>query len=112
MASGYEYLKRALLDEDRFLFKRFAVQNRPCPTRFDLYDNAEALNLAILLGDRTFARSLLESVIRTFCDALDIYSQIDFVGGRRNKNTLRWAVMPFLCAASQMIPTGVSWQPA
>ncbi|HYM08911.1 MAG TPA: hypothetical protein VEU11_20330 [Terriglobales bacterium] len=103
VAVGYAYLKRSFLDERIFLFKRFSVKNKPGLVRFDLYDNAEALNLALLLGDACLAQSLLASVLEHFCRGLDIYSQIDVFGGRRNKNTLRWAVMPFLYAVSQMV---------
>jgi hypothetical protein len=99
---GYEYLKRNMLDADNFLFRRFAVSNKPSIVKFDLYDNAEALNLAMLLGDTPLAEKLLQSVSSHFCDGLDIYSQIDLIGARRNRNMLRWAVMPFLYAVSQI----------
>lgn len=101
--AGYSYLKRELLDEKRLLFRRFSVRNKPGLVQFDLYDNAEALNLALLLGDRDFAGKLLTSILATFSRGADLYSQIDFLGVRRGRNTLRWAVMPFLYAASQVI---------
>lgn len=102
VAGGYEYLKRNMLDERRFLFTRFAVSNKPGLVKFDLYDNAEALNLALLMEDHDLARKLARSVAEHFLDGSDIYSQIDVFGARRSKNTLRWAVMPFLYAISQM----------
>ena len=102
-AAGYSYLKKVFLNEDRFLFKRFAVKNKPGLVRFDLYDNAEALNVALLVGDSDLAGRLLCSVLKHFSSGNDIYSQIDFLGIRRNKNTLRWAVMPFLHAASVLV---------
>ncbi len=102
VSSGYEYVKTAFFDERHFLFKRFSVSNKPGLVRFDLYDNAEVLNLAFLLGDSELFQSLLASVIEHFCRGLDIYSQIDFMGRLRNNNTLRWAVMPFLYAVSQV----------
>jgi len=106
VAAGYEYLRKAFLDEQHFLFKRFSIANKPGLVRFDLYDNAEILNLALLLGDFRLAQSLLASIIQRFCRGIDVYSQIDFIGARRNKNTLRWAVMPFLYAVSQMVAAG------
>lgn len=106
VAAGYEYLRKSFLDERHFLFKRFSVRNKPGLVRFDLYDNAEMLNLALLVGDSRLAQSLLASVLQHFCRGLDVYSQIDFIGGRRNKNTLRWAVMPFLYAVSQIVQAG------
>ncbi len=103
VAAGYRHLLGAFLDPSRFLFKRFSVRNKAGLVRYDLYDNAEALNLALLLGRRDLAGRLIASIVKTFCQGPDIYSQIDFMGGRKNKNTLRWAVMPFLYAASQMV---------
>ena len=101
--AGYKYLHSRMLDTRHFLFKRFSVTNKPSLVKFDLYDNAEVLNLALLLGDRRVADKLLASVIRHFCSGTDIYSQIDLFGARRSKNTLRWAVMPFLYALSQCV---------
>jgi len=98
--SGYVYLKRALLDTNRVLFRRFSVANKQGLVRFDLYDNAEALNLAQLLGDRALTGPLAESILRHFVKDREIYSQIDIFGVRRGKNFLRWAAMPFLYAAS------------
>ena len=101
--AGYRYVKSAFLDEERWLFRRFSLANKPGIVQFDLYDNAEVLNLAVLREDWDFARRLLDSIRANFCRGMDVYSQIDLTGTLRNRNTLRWAVMPFLHAASQMI---------
>jgi hypothetical protein len=103
IAAGYTYVKRAFLDEKRWLFRRFSLANKPGIVRFDLYDNAEVLNLTALLGDRDLAVLLLDSIRANFCRGMDVYSQIDLTGTLRNRNTLRWAVLPFLHAASQVI---------
>jgi hypothetical protein len=103
VAAGYEYLKRELFDKSQVLFRRFSIRNKPGLVRFDMYDNAEALNLALLLRDEQMAGALLDSVVKHFCRGTDVYSQIDVIGSLRRKNTLRWAVMPFLYAASQMV---------
>lgn len=103
ISAGYSYMREAFLDSSRMLFRRFSVKNKPGLVHFDLYDNAEVLNLAILLSDHELLRDLVPSVIRRFCEGMDVYSQIDVFGCRRNKNTLRWAVMPFLYAASQLV---------
>jgi len=102
VSEGYAYLKRALFDEQRFLFRRFSIANKRGLVRFDLYDNAEALNLALLRGDYGFAERLNASIVKHFVNGRDIYSQIDVFGRQRGKNTLRWAVMPYLYAASEM----------
>ncbi|MBV9226849.1 MAG: hypothetical protein JOY85_22660 [Acidobacteriaceae bacterium] len=101
--AGYNYLLGTLLDKEHFLFRRFSVKNKPGLVKFDLYDNAEVLNLAFLLGDYQLAQKLLYSIRKHFCRGLNIYSQIDLTGALRNKNTLRWAAMPFLYAASNLL---------
>jgi hypothetical protein len=103
VSAGYEYIKRAFLNERSFLFTRFSLKNKPGLVKFDLYDNAEVLNLSVLLGDMTLAIPLVESIVTHFCRDSNVYSQIDYLGIRRKKNTLRWAVMPFLYAASSLI---------
>jgi hypothetical protein len=101
VARGYEYLKGAVVDPRYNLCRRFAVANKPSPIKFDLYDNAEMLNLAHLMGDRDLNRRILASVRAHFVDGMNVYSNIDIFGIRRNRNMLRWAVMPFLRAVSQ-----------
>lgn len=103
LQAGYHYLKSAFLDQKYFLFRRFSVRNKPGIVRFDLYDNAEGLQLALLLGDKPFARKLAASIVHHFCEGRTIYSEIDFLGMKHRQNTLRWAVMPFLYAASILI---------
>lgn len=101
--NGYQYLRKAFLDEKYWLFRRFSLSNKPSIIKFDLYDNAEALNLALLLGDGGLARRLTESVSRYFRKGNDIYSQLDILNVRKNRNMLRWAVMPYLYALSKTI---------
>ena len=100
---GYEYLKENLLDHRCCLFRRFSISNKPNMIRFDLYDNAEMLYLGVLMDDKALVEKLAASIQSNFCDGLDVYSQIDLFGSRKNKNTLRWAVMPYLDALSEMI---------
>jgi hypothetical protein len=102
VASGYRYIYDSLFDRSTYLFKRFSVRNKPTLICFDLYDNAEALNLAVLLNENESDR-LLSSIVRHFCRDLNVYSQIDIFGILRNRNTLRWAVLPFLFAGSEYL---------
>ena len=99
---GYRYLQDEFFDDGYVLFRRFSLQNKPSIVKFDLYDNAEMLSLAILLNDQELTGRLDASIRRTFCDGNDIYSQIDVFGRRHNKNTLRWAVMPYVYALSKL----------
>jgi hypothetical protein len=98
---GYEYVKRALYDVRVGLFRRFSLANKPGLVKYDLYDNAEMLNLALLLGDDRFAEDLGAAIQRHFCLGEDVYSVIDWLGRHKNRNMLRWAVMPYLLALSQ-----------
>lgn len=102
IARGYAYLKENFRVKENGLFKRFSVANKPSLVRYDLYDNAEMLNLAILLGDSALVESLPPVIDKNFVSGEDIFSQIDFLGIRRNRNHLRWAVMPYLYALSQL----------
>lgn len=102
IARGYAYILRNFKVQETGLFKRFTVANKPGLIRYDLYDNAEMLNLAILLGDTSLARTLAEAIEKHFVSGSEVFSKIDWFGFRRNRNMLRWAVMPFLYALSQL----------
>jgi hypothetical protein len=98
--NGYEYLLNNLYDSEQGLFRRFSVAHKIDLVKFDLYDNAEMLNLAYLYGDMKIYRSLEENIRRYFVKGRNIYSVIDIFNNRRNSNMLRWAVMPYLHALS------------
>jgi len=100
--NGYRYLIDNFFVTEKGLFKRFSKNNKPNVVKFDLYDNAEMLNLGFLLNDRQLIRRLSHTIECSFCEGDDIYSQIDVFGFKRNKNMLRWAVMPYLFALSEL----------
>jgi len=101
LSSGYAYLKSNLYDDKTGLFRRFALKNKPGVIQFDLYDNAEMLNLALLLGDGDLVDRLVNSIFLYFVAGKGrIYTKIDLFGFKRDLNTLRWAVMPFIYALS------------
>jgi hypothetical protein len=97
---GYDYVKKNFFDPKYKMFKRFTISNKPSIVKFDLYDNAEVLHLAILLGDWKTAKNLNKVLQEKVVVGKDIYSVIDIFNSRRNKNTLRWAAMPYLYALS------------
>lgn len=101
IARGYKYLKENFLDKRRGLFKRFSITDRPSLVKYDLYDNAEMLNLSVLLRDTNLKEALSASIKNNFVTGGDIYSHIIFPNLRINKNTLRWAVFPYLYALSK-----------
>ncbi len=97
---GYTYVKDNFYNSRTGLFKRFSLSNKPSIVKFDLYDNAELLHLAILLNDQELVSSLSTTIRKTFVKSDSIYSIIDILNIKRNKNTLRWAVMPYIYALS------------
>lgn len=98
IANGYRYLKDCFWDDARKLFKRFSVTDRLSLIKFDLYDNAEMLNLAILLKDDELIDKLSGSIENNFVANNNIYSHIIFPNRKTDRNTLRWAVFPYLFA--------------
>ena len=105
---GYDYLKNNFFDNKARLFRRFTLSNKPSLIKYDLYDNAEMFNLACLYDDHAVISSLSASIKTNFCKGKDIYSQIVEPGLLRNKNMLRWAVMPYIHALSQLISKDVT----
>lgn len=101
--AGYDYLKQNHIDERYGLYRRFSLKNRPMAVRFDLYDNAEMLNLVVLMKDEELIVNLSNRIKRHFHRGRDIYSHIDLFGVKRSKNHLRWAVMPYLYALSEAL---------
>jgi len=97
---GYRYIKDNFFVAEAGLFKRFTLTYTPALVRFDLYDNAEMLNLAKLMGDHKLSHALATAIQDRFVHRGDVFSQIDRWGFRRNKNMLRWAVLPYLYALS------------
>lgn len=94
--SGWNYLKEHMFDSTVRLFRRFSVANKPGVISYDLYDNAEAWNIALLLQDENIVQILRESIPSRFYSGKKIYSQIDCCGFRCGSCLLRWAIMPYL----------------
>lgn len=101
LRKGYQYVKTSCYDEKKGLFKRFAKENKPSIVKFDLYDNGEVLSLAKLLKDEEIVGTLEQKIEASFIRNNSLYSVIDILGLKKNKDTLRWAVMPYVLAKSQ-----------
>lgn len=93
---GYSYLKSNLWDRKMGMYKRFSVSNKPGFINFDLYDNAEMLQCAVLINDIEEAKKIAFAIRKYFIYKNKIYSGIDIFGKRRNPNMLRWAILPYL----------------
>lgn len=97
---GYDYIMQNFYDADKKIFKRYTIKDNPSLILYDLYDNAEMLQLSLLMNDLETANNLLKNIKQGFIKNKIIYSVIDIFGIRHNKNTLRWAVLPYLYSLS------------
>ena len=97
---GFKYILDKFIDNEYGLYKRFSIKNKLSFTKFDLYDNAEVLNLLKMTGDTESSKKLEAAINSFFKDGEKIYSSIDYLGIKRNEGTLRWAVMPYLYSLS------------
>jgi hypothetical protein len=97
---GCRYIFERFIDKKHGLYKRFTLNNKLSFTKFDLYDNAEVLNIMKMTGDTESAKKLEAAINSYFIDGGKIYSAIDVLGKKRNEDTLRWAVMPYLYSLS------------
>lgn len=103
ISRGWEYLKKHMYDPQEKLFRRFSLANKLGIIKYDLYDNAEALNVAELLGDDSFSAELKQSINEHFMTEKTIFSRIDIWNRRFAPDHLRWAVMPYLLALSNAL---------
>ena len=99
---GFNYLLNNFYDSKSGLFRRFSISNKPSIVKFDLYDNAEVLNIFYLLEKENDFKSLNYSIVDNFFLKEDIYSIIDIFNFKRYKNTLRWAVIPYICSITKL----------
>lgn len=99
---GVSYLKENFYDQKTGLYKRFSITNKPSFIKWDLYDNAEMLNLLYLTNDIEAANDLNKSIQHQFIYNSKIYSQINYFNKKRKKHTLRWAVMPYIYALTYL----------
>jgi len=99
---GYSYIIDNFLDQKYYLFKRFSKSNKLSLVKFDLYDNAEMLNIALMLDDTQTVDRLSRSIREHFIDKRGIASVIDSIGKLKNYNHFRWAVVPYLYALSKV----------
>jgi rhamnogalacturonyl hydrolase YesR len=101
LKKGVEYILKNFYDGKHGLFRRFVINDKPTLIKYDLYDNAEVLNILKLLKYKNKVIELEKNIRNNFIRNNDIYSQIDIFGIRRNRNMLRWAVLPYLLAKTQ-----------
>lgn len=93
---GIDYIIRHLLDSNIFLVKRFSISSNISLVKYDIYDQAEFLNILIMKDNYELARKLYQSIIdHFFVSSENTFGSQIYKFGKLNKmNYLRWAVMP------------------
>lgn len=102
VSKGYRYVLDNFLDQEKMLFRRFSQSNKISLVKFDLYDNAEMLNLAYLMNDQSVLTKLEKSIRDHYVRQNKIGSTIEILGNLKNMDHLRWAVVPYLHALSNL----------
>jgi len=100
---GLDYILRHFLDSKWFLARRFTVYPYPSLIKFDLYDQAELLNILLIVGRKSLAKKLHDSIIKNFYipSKVAFGHQIDIFGRLNKMRYLRWAVMPMVYVLSE-----------
>ena len=93
---GYDFLKKNMYDSNKQLMNNFYIKDKPTFIKYELYDSAEMLNIAVLLKDYEFAKQLNEGIMKYFFKKEHIYSQIDILGNKHYKDCFRWSIYPYL----------------
>lgn len=99
---GLAYILENFVDEKIFLARRFTVAANPSLTRYDLYDQAELLNLLVIKGNMDLAKRLHDSITKHFYIPAkkNFGCHIDIFGILNKMTYLRWGIMPLLYALS------------
>lgn len=100
---GLNYVVSNFVDSREHLSRRFTRSVNPSLVKYDLYDQAELLNVLLLTGRLPMAEQLLASTIDHFYipSKGTFGSQIDRFGRLNRMTYLRWAVMPMVYALSE-----------
>lgn len=100
LSRGYAYLLQNFSTASG-LAPRFSVSNKLNPVTFDLYDQAELLNIHRLIGNKEDYDRLLSAVANKFLYEHTIYSRIIFKFFKVDSNCLRWGLLPLLMALTE-----------
>lgn len=93
---GLAYIINNFIDPKYYLARRFMLSANPSLTKFDLYDQAELLNVLIATQHTDIAVRLHDSIVKYFyLPSKGTFGyQIDIFGRLNEMEYLRWAVMP------------------
>lgn len=96
------YINNNFYDDDKKLFKRFSISDKPNLIQFDLYDNAEMLYILKLSKQNELLIELKMSIEKSFISSnKNIFSKITKSGRKMDKDTLRWAIIPYFYNLSE-----------
>jgi len=102
---GLGYVLENFVDRKYHLARRFTVSANPSFVKFDLYDQAELINVLLLRGRQQDAETLLQAVLQHFYlpEKRTFGYQIDVFGLLNKMSYLRWAVMPMTLVLSEYL---------
>jgi hypothetical protein len=103
---GYEFLKNNMYSARKMIMHGYFINDKPSFIQYELYDSAEMINLATLLGDYAFAETIHKGVMANFVSGNVIFSQIDRLGLKHYQDTLRWSVYPYIYALTVLLAYG------
>lgn len=97
---GMDYILENFVDLKYFLARKFSISANPSLVKFDLYDQAELLNVLCIMGRIDLAKRFHDSIMRYFyIPSKGTFGyQIDLFGILNKMTYLRWAVMPMIYA--------------
>ena len=104
---GLDYVLENFVDPECHLARRFTVSANPSLVKFDLYDQAELLNVLLLRQRGPDSELLLQAILKHFYLPKErtFAYQIDRFGFRNRMSYLRWAVMPMTLVLSEYLKT-------
>jgi hypothetical protein len=105
VARGLDYVMKHFVDPSLGLARRFTLSANPSLVKFDLYDQAELINVLLLCGRLEDAEKMLQAVLKHFYlpDQKSFGYQIDIFGMLNRMCYLRWAVMPMTLVLTEYL---------
>jgi len=103
LEKAYTYLEENFYDNEYKLYKRFTVSDKPSFVKFDLYDNSEMLYILNIFERKEQLLELKLSIKENFIDKNEnIFSKLTKNSRKMDKDTLRWAVIPYIYNLSEV----------
>lgn len=103
LVRGLENLEDTFVDDRTYLARRFSLKANPSLVKYDLYDQAELLNVYLLTGQQKRADQLYAAIYEHFYRPADgsFGCSIDIFGMLNTMTYLRWPLMPLMYVLSE-----------